>query len=284
MLENNSTYRNNIYEKLVISIFIIFYIVRLYSGRSLTAIHFQPMKAPELDYTFWILLLTQIPQFLISHYYISLFVDIAILFLAFYMLIKQRNIYIKFIFILLFFIQHITVETYSCMHSKSSVIIFIAFLPIFFKKNNFTLMVEFARYFLAFILLSAAYHKIHNEAIFCTPHFQIILFEQHLDLQILNPTHFSYKLAVFLRSNVYYAYIAFLMLFFTQLSFIIAFFTKKYDAMLVLFLVIFILLTYIVMRIYIFELLIIIPAFLYFIYPKQKLFFTKNTAQINFSA
>lgn len=264
------------YDKSVLILFLALYLIRFFSGRCLHTIALQPIKSPEIDYAFWLLLLTQIPSFLINHSLISLIVDIIILFLSIYLVIKFKK-YLFIILITLFFIQHITVEIYSCYHSKVSVVIFVAFIPLLLKQKNKHLMIEFVRYFVLFILVSAAYHKIHNGAIFSLQYFQTVLFLQHIDLQVLNPNHISYKIAVYLRSHIYYAYTAFMLLFFTQLSFALGIFTKKLDLLLILLLITFTLMTYLVMRIYIFELLIAIPAFLYFKQKKHSLFFPEQT-------
>jgi hypothetical protein len=278
-MNNKNKYISISYEKSVLLIFFFLYIIRLFSGRYLYSIAYQPMKAPELDYTFWFFLLTKIPQFLIGHPYFSLVIDISILLLIIYLFISNKfNLILKCLLLILFFIQHITVETYSCMHSKSGVLIFIALIPMFFKNEDEKLMIEFVRYFVIFILVSAAYHKIHNHAIFTLNHFQYVMYEQHVDLQVLNPNHLTYKIATILRSNVYYAYIAFMMLFVTQISFVVGIFTKKYDNKLIFLLIMFVFMTYLVMRIQIVDMLMAIPAFYFSNKIVTQLFFSKNTA------
>jgi len=82
-------------------------------------------------------------------------------------------------------------------------------------------------------------------------------------LSLINPNHVCYKISQFLVQSPYYAFIAFSLLIIAQGVFIIAFFTKKLDTILLVFFLLFALLGYLIMRIWTIDLLILAPTLLY---------------------
>ncbi len=243
------------YARWVLFYFAVMLAVRFWSGRYLTYIFDQPMKGPDLDYTFWVTYLTGIPQFIIHHLWACKLVDglvVVILFISFFFP-KPNKLFIALVIV--FFFEHITVESFSDNHSKNAVCIFMALLPLCFNEKYFEIMVEFVRYFLIFILVSAAYHKFHNGAVTDMDHFQKIQIQQHLDLAILNPNHPSYIISKFLIDHAFIAYLFFLGLVLMQLAFVAGIFTKRFDGFLFFLLFVFVLSTYVLMRIYIWEML-----------------------------
>lgn len=247
----------------ILIIFLILYLLRFFSGRLITDTFGLPVKNVGLNYTYWFLLLTKIPKFIHQHFYLGLLIDAAIPVFALLLFYKYDNKYYTIIFIILCFLQNGIAEIYACTHNKMPVAVFIAFFPLCFNKKYFELALEFSRYFLAFMLVSAAYHKFHNGAAYTFTHFYNVLIDQHIDLSLGNPNHISYKISRFLLQSKIYSFAAFSILIVVQGSFIIAFFTKKADAILFIFFVLFATLTYLIMRIWSIDLLILAPSLLY---------------------
>ena len=226
----------------------------------------QPIKCPGTDYTFWLAHFLQFPDIIISHYWLCLLIDISVVATTLCCIFsnKKRFIYAVSLFIL-FLIQRITIESYSCSHTKSTSCLLIALLPFCFKKEkNTELMIEFGRYFLIYIMVISAYSKYHWGALFDSHNFSNILVHQHIDLATLHPSHISYKIASFLIDHPGYGDIAFYILFIVQSSFIIGIFTKKYDRVLFIFLFCFAIATYFIMRIYNFDITVLGLSLLYF--------------------
>lgn len=242
----------NTFAKIVFGYFLVLLIYRYYSSTFLIFAVGQPMKGPELDYAFWLSHLTGFPHFIIQHDWTSLLIDsgVVIFALACFLSDKYRNVFCMLL-MLFFFVQRITLESYACSHSKSISTVFIALLPFYFKKETtFTLVAEFSRYFLIYVLVASAFYKFYNGGLSDPSNFATVLVNQHSDLAILNPTHICYKIASFLIARPAIAGISYVLLFLTQAIFIIGFFTKKYDRLLFIALFIFAVMTYFIMRIY----------------------------------
>ncbi len=261
----NFNNRNN-YAKLVFGYFAIIMLYRFHSTQFLTFIYNQPLKSPELDYTFWLSHLLFFPHFIITHLKACYFIDAGVVIFLVGCLFSDtyRTSFAKLFFIF-FFIQRITLESYSCSHTKSISCLFVAFLPFCFKDDDiFDLLVEFGRYFLIFILISAAYFKFVNGGLTAPNNFVHQLVNQHTDLATLNPHHISYRIASYLITHPTAATISYKLLFLTQLSFVIGIFTKRYDRFLFIGLIGFSITTYFIMRIYNFDISVLGLSLFYF--------------------
>lgn len=238
----------------------------MHSGTMLIDSYSSPIKAAGTNYTYWLALLLQFPQFINQHYLISWCLDFGILLLIIVCLFirKQRWIWASLL-LLLFFVKCFTIQLYACSHTKSISCNFVALLPLCFRKEkNAHLMIEFGRYFLIYILVISAYHKFVNGSLQNPENFSSILMHQHLDLATLYPQHISYKIATFLIEHTTLATFLFYILFVTQLCFVLGIFTKQFDKWLFLLLIAFAVLTYFFMRIYNFDILLLGITLIYF--------------------
>ena len=266
MPKEYNTIPRNTYAKLIFGGTLLLMLYRLHATQFLFFIYHQPIKDPTADYTFWLSLCLYFPQFIINHLWACLFIDIAVVvvLLAALFSAKNRHLYAR-LFLFFFFIQRITLETFSCSHVKSVTCIFAAILPFCVKDDEtFDLLVDFGRYLLAYILLSAAYHKFTNGALFASNNFAHQLVNQHIDLATLYPTHISYKIAAYLITHPLLATIMYKLLFLSQVVFVTAFFTKKFDKILFVFVFAFAVNTYFIMRIYNFDLALLSMCLFYF--------------------
>lgn len=236
--------------------FVLILIYRFIGGKYLFAFAGQPMKGPELDNFYWLAMATGIPHFVITHPVVCLVLDISVIMLAL-LLVFRFSKAVLFLLLGLFLVQTITVEIFTCAHSKSFLCIYLALIPCFFSNKIFSLLIEFARYFLIFVLVSAAYFKFKNGGLLTSDHFATVLTNQHMELAIMNPEHWIYKINHFLMLRPELAQFLFWVLFFVQLSYIVGVFTKKFDKILVLLLLSFAVTTYIFMRIYNFDIVIL---------------------------
>ena len=203
----------NTFAKVVFGYFLLLLIYRFHSSTFLIYTVGQPMKAPEMDYAFWFSHITGFPHYIIQHYWACLLIDAGVVAfsIACFISDKYRNIFCCLL-ILFFFVQRMTIESYSCSHSKSMSAVFIALLPFCFKSDkNFNLVVEFCRYFLVFIMVSSAIHKFSNGLLFSPTNFVTVLINQHSDLATLNPHHICYKIANKLIANPILAAVSYIL-------------------------------------------------------------------------
>jgi|GEM_PF-5656340 len=217
-----------------------------------------PVINPEIDNTFWLVLASGLPQAIISNPVLCIVLDVLVLATALLAFTRKDKTTVTRIFLVLFFLQTIINETYTSQHSKTVVCIFLVLLPFCFKGAVFKRLWEFARYFLVFILLSAAYYKFKNGGLGHPDQMIHILMTQHADIMILAPDYWQSRLATWLISVPSFTNALYYLLFFSQLTFIAALFTRRFDRLLSVILFSFCILTYVLMRIYNFDLLIMV--------------------------
>lgn len=265
----NTTYQTmpkDKYAKLVFGCFAILMLYRLHATQYLSFLYNQPLKDPAIDYTFWLSYCLYFPHFIITHFWACLLIDIGVVVFLIACFFSNKNRHIFAILLLIFFfVQRITLDAYTCFHVKSTSCLFIAFLPFCFKDDEkFDLMVEFGRYLLIYILLSAAYHKFTNGGFLSENNFARQLVNQHVDLATLNPTHITYRIAQYLIAHPTIADVLYKMLFFSQAIFIVGIFTKRFDKFLFIFLFAFAVNTYLLMRIYNYDIALLGLCLFYF--------------------
>lgn len=249
----------NSYARLVFGYFLVLFLYKYYDAQILLSIVNAPLKGHDVDYTYLLFLATGLPQYIISHTWTCILFDWGsfIFLLACIFSNKYRHWFARF-FILFFFIQRFTLETYSSAHTKSISCLLFAFLPFCFKDDEmYELAVGFGRYFLIFILVSAAYHKLTNGALLTSGNFVNQLINQHTDLAILQPTHISYQVAHYLILHPMLSNFLYKLLWVAQLTFVAGIFTKKYDRYLWIILMAFAVSTYFIMRIYNFDITVL---------------------------
>lgn len=265
MKGNSLTYLNirEAYTKWVFTYIFIVLIFRFLGGKYLHDFYDQPIRSIEESYLYWLSLLLYFPHYIIHHYWACVFVDIGVTILPICLWIFPRySRTLTCLFLAFFWIQTVTVEVFSCSMSKSVVCIFLVVLPILFRFKKFALMVEFARYAGAFILVSSAYFKYVHGALLEPGNYSIALVNQYHDVAIMNPQHFLYQIALFIIDRPLLGDMLYYMLFVSQATFIIAFFTIKFDKILIFNLLMFSVLTYVFMGIYNMDIFILaIPLF-----------------------
>ncbi|HUH74493.1 MAG TPA: hypothetical protein VLZ75_08795 [Chitinophagales bacterium] len=244
--------------KLVYGALIFLLLYRWYAGKFLMDIALSPVINPEVDNTFWLVLTSGIPELIINNPTLCIIIDVIILALACLGFIRQDKVKITWIFLVLFFIQTITVETYTSSHSKTVVAILLTVLPFGFRGQYWLRLWELARYVLAYIMVNSAVAKIYFGGLFLKNQMTNILWEQHTDLLILQPYSWQTKFIRFLLNHTIFTNGIYYSAVLLQFVFIVAFFTKKYDKILAIFLIGFVLGTHIMMRIYNLDLLFLI--------------------------
>lgn len=145
------------------------------------------------------------------------------------------------------------------------------FFPLIFLFNNektFALLYEGLRYFFLFFFASAGVWKIVQGGVFNLSEMSGVLLYQHNQLLTNSPGYWQTDFILWLINNPTLSYLLYLLATLLELSFIIGFFTKRYDRLLAIAFVAFLIMDYVIMRIPYFE----VSAFLLtlIVRPDQK--------------
>lgn len=247
-------------------LFLVFLVVRYIDGLFLTELVSNPIRSPRVDLIVWITQWLDIPN-LMSTSLLSTGIDIAIVILPIvilYRLFKDQTINRLVLTLCIFFGLYILIiycfPTLSIRKYLGLVLIPIAFT--FSTSKRYYSYLELMRYYILFVFTSASLWKIFRGVALDTNHMQLSLKAQHIDNLVNYPSHHVTDLvSTFIHDPVICSMIFLLAILF-QLSFGIGFFTKKYDKALAIFLIIFIISDYLVMKIEYWEFLVFLPLLL----------------------
>ena len=245
---------NNTYQKLSWSIILLYLLYWLYEGHFLFQLDGPVFKITGIDNTYWLFCILRIPQFVIQH---AILLD-GLLIILFATSVYTKNKWLFRILFITVIIHVITFNVYAGVHTKSCVFLPLILLPFCFPKNE-ELLKDGLRYYLLFVFVSAAMYKIANGGLFHTHQFVHILENQHTDLAILHPTHFTYIISIWLIKHPVIADCLWYLFTLLEFNFIVGFFTKKQDTILAFILILIIVNTYILMRISLFDFLLFLP-------------------------
>jgi hypothetical protein len=252
---NETKYR---YENVTFILLLFLLLVRLAGGKYLIDFEGQPLKAIENSYSYWLSLLLFFPHYIINNTWACYFVDITTTILPVIAIFSTSNRrFFTGSFLIFLFVQTVTVEIFSCSHSKSVICLFLVTIPLIFEDTAFIILSRFSRYFGASIFISAAYYKYVNGALLTHGNFSITLVNQYSDRAILNPSHWLYQIAQVVINNPDLGDFFFTLLFISQFVFLLTFVTIKFDKLLLIPLISFAFLTYLFMGIYNLDILMI---------------------------
>jgi len=145
------------------------------------------------------------------------------------------------------------------------------FFPIVFipqDKKTFLLLFEGLRYFFLFFFVSAALWKLAQGGLFSISQMSGVLLYQHKELLTSSPGYWQSNFLLWLIQRPQLSYLLYLAATLLELSFVVGFFTKKYDRLLLVLLVVFLVMDHLSMRITYYE---IAPLALTLMFSKEKL-------------
>ena len=205
-----------------------------------------------LDFTTNVLLLTNIQQLIVSAKDCRIILDIIffllplILIYVHYFKIKLRPIFaIANTLYNIFYCALIPIFTCTSVQQYIPWMI-IPLVFIYKSEEKFATIFYCLRWVFLAIFLSAGLWKIATGSIFYTEQFSAILIQQHAQALIDGKAKFYINTLI---QHKYLAYFFYIAAFIAEVSFIIGFFTKKYDRYLAVFFCAFILLDYVLMEI-----------------------------------
>ncbi len=209
---------------------------------------------PGIDNTFWLFHWLNIPAFITQHQFIATIFDLLLFFFPI-LFIKGQNKWYAVGFTTLIATYHIVFATYSAHHFHSLMGLFIISITFWTADEaRHQRLWEGARYYFLFIMVSAALWKLFRGAAFQPDQMVNILKAQHAQYFA---EHGSAGLGAFyqyLIQNNAIAQCFYWLAIVLELTFLIGFFTKKWDKLLLFFFFTFIITNYFAMGIFSFEL------------------------------
>ncbi len=238
-----------------VAMYICFY--HLISNAMLAQMQQPPFVFEDKEWMYKFYLLSGIPQFITSHSFIASLCDISLLvFTVGFLLTKQR------IFAMLFTLAalnyFLTYNLVTGHHYHGFVGVLVISIPFWFKsEQRFNFSWEAVRYYFLYIFSSAALWKILRGSAFYHDQLSDILKSQQINLLLQNGTNYKAHIAQYLIAHPDFSHAVLMVNVVLQLSFAIGFFTRKFDMILFVLAIVFVVANFLVMGILSMELLIL---------------------------
>ena len=221
--------------KLFFGFVVCIWLIRLYNDLLLHQLNQPVLPYEGRDPFYWMMVGLQVPQFIVGSKLLSLAVDFLILISALGSIFFQRAKLFNILFVLSYFIYFFVFNTFLGHHFHSVGVLFVSLMFLFKKDSKrFIQAFELVRYYFFFMLCSAFLWKLVRGNLWDIDHFSNILKVQHVHFLQANPTHWKADMIVYLINNESLSYLLWLALMLLQGMFFIGFFTKKYDGLLLL--------------------------------------------------
>lgn len=209
---------------------------------------------PSIDNTFWIFHVLNIPNFVTQHQFIATIFDLLLFFFPI-LFIKTQNKWFAVGYTLLIATYHIVFATYSAHHFHSLIgLIVISITFCTADEVRHQRLWEAARYYFLFVMASAALWKLFRGAPFYPNQMVNILKAQHAQYFAEHHSSLFTHFYQFLIQNSAIAQSLYWLAILLELVFLVGFFTKKWDKLLLVLFLTFIVINYCVMGIFSFEL------------------------------
>lgn len=198
-----------------------------------------------------------LPQLVLTNRLLHVLFDVLLVVLpVLFLFTLKRGFAIGFFFLLMLYFFTYNMVTGHHYHGLAGAVLIA--IP-FFTKNEtrFTLLWEAVRYYWLYILGSAALWKILRGTVFYTDQLSNILKAQQLDVLIQQPDSMQAQMVQYLIANPQISHAVLVVNVLVQASFLIGFFTRRFDTALFILSIVFTIANYFVMSIVSAELLIL---------------------------
>lgn len=219
----------------------------------------------DLDLTYWIIHLTGIGELIRSNYPVALTFDITLSALCLLTAFFPKRIVLPLLTGIFFLVYCVLLNSYQCWHYHNIITLSLLIVPFCFKSlKTFSLAFTGLRYFVAFIYASAAIWKIFRGSVFNSGQMQWLIEHNYVDRLAIDDYKMNFlETAMFNLSNYpLLADIALILGVSMEASFILAFFTRRFDYYLIVIGVIFHLITTILVDVSFLQLWILFVVFI----------------------
>ncbi len=249
MLPENSYQYIKTPARLLGCLLLLEYVIFIFSGISFSFLTNDTFFSLPADPAFWAFFGSGIPQFIISHHWVGLLVDILILVLLLAFTYNPLKRWVALALCILLFTFYITLMGYLT-HRNYQFGFFMVLVPFIFKKPlNKYFAYGAIRYFLLFFYFSAALLKLTNNALADPAHFSHMLCSQFTVYHLEGETGFRTVLNLYLINHISSSYALYIIAFIVELFTFVGFITKKFDKLIAIGLCLFHLSTWLIMDI-----------------------------------
>ena len=231
--------QENNFRRGLFSMILIEFLLFVFSGVSFQGLEHVAYVNFGIDPVYWLFFLLQIPQFIFRYHEIGLILDIIILLLLIYSVFIKENKFVTWSLFILLMLYYVSL-TATLGHRNYQTGFFIMIIPFLFSNQiSRKFAFEGIRYFYVFFYFSSGLFKIFNNGIF-----EPLLLPSTLKQQFI-PYYLEFNtgLRTFMNSLlIRHERIAFLLYFISfivETTFVVGFFTKKWDYVLGLLLICF---------------------------------------------
>lgn len=241
----------------VFSGLLLIILVRFFNHTLVSQMSSPPFLNHEKEWVYHFVFLSGIAQTITGNYFIAFIFDIC-LFLFPVLFLATRKTIFAFLTTLSLVICFFIFNMVTGHHYHGLVGAMVISVPFWFKEQKrFLLVWEGARYYFLYIFTSAALWKIFRGSVFSEEQLSNILRMQQIDLLLQHPDSFQSEVVRFLIAHARIAHGVLIINVIIQLSFLIGFFSKKFDNLLIALAILFCLANYFVMSILSAELLVL---------------------------
>ena len=236
-MTGNSIFINKL--RILFSVVLLEWLLFIFSGVSFSFLHGNSFFSLEADPVSWIFYIAKIPQFITTHQWFGITLDISVVILLLLFIrnpFNNRLAILLFILLLLFYttlMGHLAHRNYQ----SGFCLIFIPFM--FIKERNRYFTWESVRYFLLFFYFSAAVLKIYNNALSDPAHFSHLISGQFTAYFLEGNTGLRTTINLYLSNHPSVSQLLFIASFIIELTTIAGFFTKRFDKWIAILLLLF---------------------------------------------
>lgn len=256
--------------RLQIAFYIFFLIcmaIRYGDGLMLHQLMENPLHDPRRDPVIWLIQWSGLPD-LLSVEPVSYIFDLIVITIPLIILIRiygnksiQRLVLIH---AMCFVIYILSINCYPTLSIRKYLgLALVPFAFAFLRTERLVSYLSLMRYFVCYIFASASLWKISRGAVWQPDQMKRILMDQHIEHIVHFPNHIVTQFVMWMLDHASLMQALLLSGVAAQALFIVGFFTKKYDRVLTILLVIFIAMDYLVMRIEYWEFLVFVPILWY---------------------
>lgn len=253
---------NNVFKfKVAVGYCIIFYLLMVYKlFNGMLLFQLQPVFFfVRSDISSWIFMQTGLHQWVFNHKIGAILAD-AIFYslpLLYLLTLLFRPKYALAVAVSMVLLNWMYVECYSLypivlIHWHTAWLIF-PFVFLGNKPRTFSLLFEGLRYFFIFFFFSSGVWKIVVGGVFYTEQMSGVLLFQHTEQLANSPEYWQTRFFLWMIRHIWVSQAVYIAACLLQLSFIVGFFTKRYDRWLVAGFLVFLACDYLLMRIPYFE-------------------------------
>ncbi len=205
------------------------FICNYFAGLFISQIGSNPVLYQEIDPAYWLLMLLRVPRFIAGNKLVAFCFDGLLVLSALVSFIKPSQAGSVRVFWGVYFFYFMIFNLLSGHHYANTGIMALAF-PFMFKRGTFfPLLYAAARYYFLFIFSSAALWKIGRGSLFHREELMSILQGKNAMTLINHRSSFTDQIAFYIGTHPEIAVAAWVILGILELSFIIGFFSFRYD-------------------------------------------------------